>query len=242
MRRMTPLAVLAVVLVLAGCSDDPAASPATPATVLVGGLPESLPSSATSVPDTAPEPDETSLPSTAPTAPPTTAPARTSFAAELGQLGGDGEPAPSRIVTDDTRRLRLAVPSTWAEQRTAPATDGDGAEVPSLSVAPNMTGFLDGYTTPGLTALVVTDDPGDALDTYEFHEDCVGGGREPFRGEDLAGTYEVWRECGGTGSDIVTIAVRPDDADQTVLVLAQLVDPADAAALDHALATLSLRD
>ena len=58
----------------------------------------------------------------------------------------------------------------------------------------------------------------------------------------IQGTYELWRDCGGTDSDIVTLAVRPDGADRTVLVLAQLVEPADAAALDHALATLSLRD
>lgn len=217
---------------VAGCGDDDSGTAATPATVALGGLPESLPTvpvAATTEP-TQPEPVASSAPSES---------GATSFAVELDAVG---EPPPSRTITDDTGRLRVTVPRDWDERRTEPATDGDGAEMPSLSAAPDMTEFLDGYEAPGLTALVADDSPEDALDTYDFREDCVATGREPFVGDDVEGVYEIWRDCGGTDTDIVTIAVQPDGADQTVLVLAQLVEPTDAAALDHALATLSLRD
>ena len=48
------------------------------------------------------------------------------------------------------------------------------------------------------------------------------------------GRYEVWESCGGTFNDIVTLAVRPDGADESVLLLVQVVDAADLVALDAA--------
>ena len=52
----------------------------------------------------------------------------------------------------------------------------------------------------------------------------------------------MWESCGGTTNDIVTLAVRPDGADESVLFLVQVVDAADLVALDAALASLRLGD
>ena len=51
----------------------------------------------------------------------------------------------------------------------------------------------------------------------------------------MTGEYEVWRDCGGTGTDIVTVVAEPP-AGETVLLLAQVREHADLAALDTALA------
>ena len=248
MRRIAPLAVVAIPLVstLAGC-DDTAAPPPTGDTVAVGGLPDDLPTVATAATESTAPP--TPLEHTAPSEPTptdvaTSVPdAQTVFAELLAEeLGGDVADAPrSRRLVDDTRRLRFEVPSTWTEARTTPATDGDGQEVPSVSAAPQLAAFLDGFGGPGLTAVVVDDDPRDALAAYDFAQDCEADGVAPYRGDELDGAYDVWRDCGGTGNAIVTVAVRPDGSNGTVLLLAQLTEPPDAAALDHALGTLTLR-
>ena len=164
------------------------------------------------------------------------------LAATLADLvgGGVGEAPPAEIVTDGTGRLRMAVPTAWSDRRTDPAPLPGGAEAPSIAASGDQTAFLDGYDEPGLTAVVVDAAPADALDAYAF-DDCTSDGRRPFVADRLQGSYEAWRDCAGTGSSIVTVAVRPAGADGTVLVLAQVAAPADLAAVDGALATLRLR-
>jgi hypothetical protein len=135
--------------------------------------------------------------------------------------------------------LRLEVPEAWSDRRTSPSPLTEGAEAPALAAAADQTKFLDGYGSPGLTAVVVDAAPSAALDAYGF-ADCDGGGRTRFRTDRLTGVYEVWRDCRETATSIVTVAVRPARSDETVLLLAQVLTPSDLAALDHALATLQL--
>jgi hypothetical protein len=133
------------------------------------------------------------------------------------------------------------VPRAWTDRRTEPAVLADGSETPSLSAAPDLTSFLDGYDAPGLTAVVVAEGPAAALEAYSFDEDCLNHRRGPYRDAGLEGRYEVWESCGGTLNDIVTIAVRPAGAGESVLLLVQLVGPEDLVALDAAVASLDLR-
>jgi hypothetical protein len=238
MRRIVPLLVVAacpLAPLLVGC-DDGAAPPSAGGTIAVGTLP-AAPSAPSTAPSTAPPMARTDPVVTTP--PPTTAPAATVLATELsGLVGGAPAPAPpSDVVVDDTRRLRLAVPQRWADRRTIPSPLPDGGEAPYLAAAPDQTAFLDGYGAPGLTAVVLTTPPGQALDAYTF-ADCTSEGRRPYRTDDLTGIYEAWRDCGEGGSAIVTAAVRQGRGDDTVLLLAQIVEPSDLAAVDQALASL----
>ena len=83
--------------------------------------------------------------------------------------------------------------------------------------------------------------PEQALAAYSF-ADCADQGRQPFSTQQLTGYYEAWRDCGEGGTAIVTAALRPSGASDTVLVLAQIVEPSDLAALDAAFAGLRLGD
>jgi hypothetical protein len=242
MRRIVPLLVVAacpLVPVLAGCDDGSSASD-TSSTIAVGTLAESVPSSLSVADDTSETSatTERSAPSTAAAGPTTTAPP-TRFAEVLGAIA-DGEPVdapPTDMVVDDTHRLRMELPKAWSDRRTASPLEGE--EAPYIAAAPDQTKFLDGYGEPGLTAVVVDAAPAEALDAYSF-DDCAGDGRSRFSSSRLAGLYEVWQDCGETGNAIVTIAVRQGRDPGTVLVLAQIVEPADLAALDQAMATLRL--
>jgi hypothetical protein len=271
MRRIAPLAaVLAVPLMatVVGC-DDTAPSTASRETIALGTLPPALataPPTSGTAPEPAPQatdattttdrqaperPDATSDdgagsgagPSDEPTSSTDPGSAPTRFVTELDGLVEDD--APTRLATstlrDDTGRLGVDVPRDWSDHRTAPSRLADGGETPSLAAAPALTSFLDGFDAPGLTALVVGDEPGEALDAYAFAEDCTDGRAGAYRGDDAEGRYEVWESCGGTINDIVTVAVRPADADETVLLLVQVVTAADLAALDAALESLELR-
>ena len=258
MRPIAPLVAVPAVALLSfvlGCDDGRLA--VTRETVAVGTLPEA-PTTAPSTPGASAPSTTTAAPSTTATAstpstsgdgpaPTTTevptAPSRTRFVEELDALVEDEAPArlPTTTLRDDTGRLRLAVPSGWRDHRTQPSALDEGEETPSLAASPHLTTFLDSYDAPGLTALVVPDDPAEALDAYAFGEDCTAGRDGSYVGDAAAGRYEVWESCGGTSHDIVTVAVRPHDAAATVLLLVQVVEAADLEALDLALGSLVLR-
>ncbi|HEU4842456.1 MAG TPA: hypothetical protein VFT09_13475 [Ilumatobacteraceae bacterium] len=174
----------------------------------------------------------------------TTVAPSTSFTVLLDRLVEDAPPASidTSLLRDDTGRLGLAAPREWTDRRTEPSRLADGSDTPSVAASPDLTSFLDGYGTPGLTAIVVDDDPDGALAAYAFDEDCIGNARSTYRTPDVTGRYDVWESCGGTSNDIVTLAVRPDGADESVLFLVQVVDAADLAALDAAVASLTLGD
>jgi hypothetical protein len=239
MRRILPL--LAVAAALTGCDRG---SSTTSSTVAVGPLPSELPGASTSGPAPATPSAATSSPDTSSpdiTVPESAAGPPTVFAELLGDLVG-GRPAvapPSETVVDDTGRLAMAVPRSWSDRRTAPSPLREGEVAPYIAAAPDQTRFLDGYGEPGLTAVVVDTPPSESLDAYRF-EDCVGDGRSRFTSAGLDGAYEVWHDCGETGSAIVTVAVRRGRVPGTVLLLAQIVEPSDLAALDQAVATLRL--
>ncbi len=240
MRRFPPLAAAAAVslALLAACGGGGEAAGDVPGgTVAVGRLPGTLstePASSTTSATTAPA-------STATTS--TVAP-ETSFVSVLGDVAGGVPPvaSPTELVVDDTGRLRMAVPVGWADRDTRPSTLAGGSRAPYLAAARDLTRFLDGYDAPGMTAVVVATAPAAALDGYDFGADCVAAGRSTYHTERLAGVYEVWRNCAGTGASIITAAVRPVQAavERTVLVLAQVIEPADIAALDVALDSLQV--
>ncbi len=197
--------------------------------------------------ETDPEPSDPER--TAPTEPAratttTTVAPPTSFTALLDRLVEDAPPESidTSLLRDDTGRLGLAAPREWSDRRTEPSRLADGTTTPAVAAAPDLTSFLDGYGTPGMTAIVVDDDPDGALAAYAFDEDCIGNPRATYRTADVTGRYDVWESCGGTTNDIVTLAVRPDGAGESVLFLVQVVDATDLAALDAAVASLTLRD
>ncbi len=142
------------------------------------------------------------------------------------------EAPPTELLRDGTGQVRLRVPREWGERSTV----GNG-EAPYLAASPDLQEFLDGYDAPGLTVVVLPtpERPADALAAYEFGE-CTDGGRRRYESGDTSGVYQLWQDCAGTGTDIVTVTIP--SGDETAVLLAQLVAPADVAALDEAFRTL----
>ncbi len=234
--------------VLVGCRDEGAAESTTPDTIELSDLPATLAPPSDTAETTVEVTTTTVATTSAPTVPPTTA-GSTSFVDTIGStVGDDGSfrPESSRFttVTDDTGRVTVRVPTVWTDRATSPGSLEDGSEAPYVAAAPDLTGFLDGYETAGLAIVVLppTSDPAAALADFGFADDCTGGRSRQMAVEDLAGRYSVWTDCGGTSTDIVTLAVMPDDEAYTVVALVQILTDFDVLALDEALSNLVVRD
>ncbi|MET0324020.1 MAG: hypothetical protein ABW219_02270, partial [Ilumatobacteraceae bacterium] len=260
MSRILPrgaLTALLLVSVAAGCADgDDGATASSTGTVAVDGVLET--SATTAVPTT--DPPETTDPvttvrrttttssssSTSSSTTTTVAPRPTSLALELIDLappdGGGGWLMFDRMV-DDTGRLSMDVPVEWSERSTSTGRLADGSAAPYLAASPDMEGFLDGYDAPGLTVVVLPgeDDLEAALDSYRFEEDCRADGVRPYVGARMSGELRIYRDCGGTDTDIITVVGDPAGNSGTVLLLAQIRDHRDLVAVDAVLESMVVR-
>jgi serine protease Do len=148
------------------------------------------------------------------------------------------------IVNDDTGVLQVEVPASW--------TDIDGTEWyledgtylgPSITAAPDLDGFWNSWTTPGVFFAAITDVeagtvPADYLDPRidAISGSCTYEGRADYSDALYTGEYDYYSDCGGEGVVFVVLAVLPDDgSDFFIIVEIQVVSDADLEALDHIL-------
>jgi actin-like ATPase involved in cell morphogenesis len=147
-------------------------------------------------------------------------------------------------VTDATGTLSVEVPEAWNE------TDGEGLflfETPSphISASADLLGYVETWTTPGITIAVV--DTAYADDTWLLNEAvsiafgysdaCLDGGAENYNSDGLAGDAWIWLDCDGTGNALITVAAS-SGGDYLYLVVAQTFSDQGVEALEQALATL----
>ena len=201
----------------------------------------SLPPDATAVGTSLPETTTTSLPSgTAPTTletPTSTVPESTTTTAPTATPGYER-------VADATGTLSVEVPEDWTD------TDGSGLLLfdtpsPHISASPDLLGYLDTWTTPGITIAVV--DSAYADDTwllneavaiaFGYTEFCVDGGAEDYASYGLTGDTWIWLDCDGTGNVLITVAASAG-GDYLYLTIVQTMGDEGLVALDQALATV----
>jgi len=259
MRRILPrgaTTALLLVFLAAGCADGDGGTVAAPVgTVAIGGVVEPSPTTAATVPATPDPPPTTvrrtttssssSTSSTSSTTSSTTPPMPTSLALELADIAAPGGGASHvfQRVADDTGRLSMDVPVDWAERSTNTGRLPDGAAAPYVAASPDMARFLDGYDAAGMTVVVLPgdDDLDAALDSYRFDDDCTAGDVRAYDGERMSGELRVYRDCGGTDTDIVTVVGEPAGNAGTVLLLAQVREHTDLLAVDAALQSMVVR-
>ncbi len=167
-----------------------------------------------------------------------------SFAEEVGDEVGEDSDASAAYtyesVTDDLGRIYVDVPTAWAQRDTAPASI-DGVEVPYIAASTDLNGFINGYTAPGLlfAQLPATSDIDASLAQYGFAGDCTDGGVVDYSDPVFTGKYQLWLDCAGTTTDVVTLVALPADASYTAIIQAQIVTDADLLALDQAFNTFN---
>lgn len=143
-------------------------------------------------------------------------------------------------VSDDSGALMMDVPTGWSD------VDGRAWELEgetiglSLIAAPNINDFYNSWGTPGVF-FGATDQfdvtVNELLDIFDFSGDCSYSGRTEYDDGAYSGNYDVWLDCGGTGTLLVVLAAEPADGSYQTLVMVQVVSDADLDALDKILAT-----
>ena len=172
------------------------------------------PPETTTTSTSAPQPDTTTPPpaTPAPTAPPETE--------------STGVPVGYRPIIDETGELRANVPAAWFDTNGAP----DGA-FRQLAAAPDLDGFLDGYTLPGMlliTGAAATPDVwmeglSTTLDVAES-DGCTISDTSDYSDGVYTGTEYVL-SCGSTTSVAHLIGGRNSEGD--LFFLLALVRPTD---------------
>lgn len=176
-----------------------------------------------------------------------------SFAQEIGQEveetgGGEGVATYSEFVTveDDTGTITMSVPVEWSELRGGSWTIEEIVYGPSITAAPDIEAWVNGWATPGIffgassTLRSEFDTVPTMLDANDFNDVCTYDARYDYEDPLYVGAYDLYTECGGEGSTFVVLAAEPADGAYMMLLQVVLVGEADAAALDQILNTFQV--
>lgn len=165
-----------------------------------------------------------------------------SFAAELsGETGATSSAGYSsyEFISDETGSVGVEVPAAWLDRNGELNTDFGK----SIYAAPDLPGFIDTWDVPGVivehSTHLTSADIDSVLDVWADLDCAERSGRTDFQTDDevFTGKWEVFTECGGTGTAALTIAVSPPDGNSVVRMFFQIVTDADLEAADRAIAT-----
>ena len=175
-----------------------------------------------------------------------------SFAEELDESVSDqgGSYSEFVTVTDDYEAIQVSIPTAWNEVSGEPWYDGDDLIGSSIIAAADIDGFFNTYNEPGVF-FGVSDDVArlagyiQLLDVYResFIGDCTLDGRYSYEDSAFLGSYDIFKNCGGsTGSTIIVLAARPQVNQTSFLatVMVQILTDADLVALDEILRTFDV--
>lgn len=178
-----------------------------------------------------------------------------SFAQELGgdlgsEVSSSGELyGEYMVVTDDTGALQVEIPTAWAQVDGSiwETTWGDiNITAPSVVAAADVNRYYNYWDESGIS-FAASSDLGrtggyvQLLDGVRgwYESDCTYDSAADYEDELYEGRYQLWSNCGGTGSWAMVLSARPKDDVTAFLILLQLTitTDADLEALDHILNT-----
>ncbi len=140
-------------------------------------------------------------------------------------------------VRDDSDTLTIRAPSTWTDTAGEPWDKADGDVGESLTAAPDISGFTGTWTVPGVfygssEEQAIPDTLGLLLNEYLFDGDCTYGNRYAFENTLYAGVFDIWTECGGTDTVLLTIEAYRPSKPYVAFLEVQIPSPEDLAALE----------
>ena len=161
---------------------------------------------------------------------------------EVGEDTGAAPVAEYDQVTDDLNRIFMDVPTAWTARNTSPFILEDGSQAPYIAASTNLDGFINGWTDPGVLYVQIPAGANidDVLTFFGFAGTCTDGGRVDYADGLFTGKYQLWLDCGGTTTDVVTLVAAQDGGGDLALIQAQILTDADIAALDQAFYTFNV--
>jgi hypothetical protein len=147
-------------------------------------------------------------------------------------------PADAVRIVDDSGRVAMSVPASFADTSTTPGVNDDASARPALGGAPDLNAYYSRWDAAGIEVVLLPPvDPATLLGNRE--QPCTDGGVRPFANARFTGLVQTWTGCGNTLTRVVQFALTPVDRSVTILVYAQLPD-ADNASLAAVLGSLEL--
>ena len=146
------------------------------------------------------------------------------------------------FLIDDTNRITVAVPATWADHVTAPTTV-DSTLVPSIGAATDLDVWESSFDAPGVlsSAFPFTPDPQSLLDRSDASGGCAAPTVVPYTDGVFTGSWSQSTGCGPTDQSAWHVIVSsPADRSFTAVVAVQLTGPQDQEAFDVVLQTFNV--
>ncbi len=167
----------------------------------------------------------------------------------LSDSGSDGYTG-FQSITDDSGALAVDVPVEWSELDGTPwFTDEPFA--PSITVAADLDGFLNGWTEPGLFFGVSQELAGltgveglldQVRETIGLDGACDFVGRFPYSDPFYSGQFDQFEGCGGEDVIYISLVALPEDESFIISVQVQLRAQQDAGVLDSVLDSFIVLD
>ena len=139
-------------------------------------------------------------------------------------------------IRDEQGVMAAAVPAAWnqvaqGEWRIAGAPAGR-----ILSASPNQGNFATDWGTPGIalyysTSLPAAMEPEDLLGVFDYAGSCQEGGRGTLGPGPRSVTYQIWQNCGGTGTAATVLVIAPPGREYYAVVEVYLASVDDLRAL-----------
>jgi len=143
-------------------------------------------------------------------------------------------------VYDDDGLLVMEIPTAWSDVDGSGWVFNDELVGNAIFAAPDLDGYYTSWEVPGVffgasSVLASQINPGDLLDWVDFSEECAYDGQYAYEDVVYTGSYDVWTNCGGTGSMFVVLEAYPEGGEFVILVQMQIVSDADLEAFDKIL-------
>jgi hypothetical protein len=171
----------------------------------------------------------------------------------FGAIGGDESPVPLETgtpiepvepdesgytaVLDDLGVLTVTVPDDWTDVNGLPFTTDAGQEWASITVAPDIDGYLTSWSESGLeiaaTETSGVDDAGllgllESISSIYGECDTVVQEASPYDDGFFVGYESAWEGCGGSGTSAFAIVGTNAAGTQAIFVRAQITSDLDA--------------
>ncbi len=146
-------------------------------------------------------------------------------------------------VSDDSGVLRLEVPSEWSDVQGTALVLEDGTELPQIIASTDLAAYGGTYNVPGVEFAATVGGgltTSDMLDAIGPAGECTSSGRQDYDDGAYVGEMEFWEGCGGTETQVVTIAAGPAGGEFMALLFVQIVSDADIDALDRIIQTFQV--
>ena len=146
-------------------------------------------------------------------------------------------------IRDEQGMMAAAVPAAWnqvaqGEWRISGAPAGR-----ILSASTNQGNFATNWGTPGIalyysTSLPAAMEPEDLLGVFDYAPTCQEGGRGILGSGPRSVTYQIWQNCGGTGTAAAVLVIAPSGREYYAVVEVYLASVDDLRALGPILRSL----